>query len=220
MMNHNMTELVFILDKSGSMHGLEKDTIGGYNSMLEKQKAEEGSAHVTTVLFDTHVELLHDRLPLGCVKPLTEKEYCVGGKTALLDAVGTTIQRINEIQNAEPEESRAGKVIFVITTDGIENASRKFTYPILKNLIESQQKELGWEFMFLGANMDAVSEAGKLGIQPDRAASFVNDSIGIATNYASVSMAVSAMRAAPKGKRIDSNWKEKIVEDFKKRSGK
>ena len=215
-----MTELVFILDKSGSMHGLEKDTIGGYNSMLEKQKAEEGSAHVTTVLFDTHVELLHDRLPLGCVKPLTEKEYCVGGKTALLDAVGTTIQRINEIQNAEPEESRAGKVIFVITTDGFENASRKFTYPILKNLIESQQKELGWEFMFLGANMDAVSEAGKLGIQPDRAASFVNDSIGIATNYASVSMAVSAMRAAPKGKRIDSNWKEKIVEDFKKRSGK
>ena len=220
MMNHNMTELVFILDKSGSMRGLEKDTIGGYNSMLEKQKAEEGSAHVTTVLFDTHVELLHDRLPLGCVKPLTEKEYCVGGKTALLDAVGTTIQRINEIQNAEPEESRAGKVIFVITTDGFENASRKFTYPILKNLIESQQKELGWEFMFLGANMDAVSEAGKLGIQPDRAASFVNDSIGIATNYASVSMAVSAMRAAPKGKRIDSNWKEKIVEDFKKRSGK
>lgn len=220
MMNHNMTELVFILDKSGSMHGLEKDTIGGYNSMLEKQKAEEGSAHVTTVLFDTHVELLHDRLPLGCVKPLTEKEYCVGGKTALLDAVGTTIQRINEIQNAEPEESRAGKVIFVITTDGFENASRKFTYPILKNLIESQQKELGWEFMFLGANMDAVSEAGKLGIQPDRAASFVNDSIGIATNYASVSMAVSAMRAASKGKRIDSNWKEKIVEDFKKRSGK
>ena len=219
-MNHNMTELVFILDKSGSMHGLEKDTIGGYNSMLEKQKAEKGSAHVTTVLFDTHVELLHDRLPLGCVKPLTEKEYCVGGKTALLDAVGTTIQRINEIQNAEPEESRAGKVIFVITTDGFENASRKFTYPILKNLIESQQKELGWEFMFLGANMDAVSEAGKLGIQPDRAASFVNDSIGIATNYASVSMAVSAMRAAPKGKRIDSNWKEKIVEDFKKRSGK
>lgn len=219
-MNHNMTELVFILDKSGSMRGLEKDTIGGYNSMLEKQKAEEGSAHVTTVLFDTHVELLHDRLPLGCVKPLTEKEYCVGGKTALLDAVGTTIQRINEIQNAEPEESRAGKVIFVITTDGFENASRKFTYPILKNLIESQQKELGWEFMFLGANMDAVSEAGKLGIQPDRAASFVNDSIGIATNYASVSMAVSAMRAAPKGKRIDSNWKEKIVEDFKKRSGK
>ena len=219
-MNHNMTELVFILDKSGSMHGLEKDTIGGYNSMLEKQKAEEGSAHVTTVLFDTHVELLHDRLPLGCVKPLTEKEYCVGGKTALLDAVGTTIQRINEIQNAEPEESRAGKVIFVITTDGFENASRKFTYPILKNLIESQQKEMGWEFMFLGANMDAVSEAGKLGIQPDRAASFVNDSIGIATNYASVSMAVSAMRAAPKGKRIDSNWKEKIVEDFKKRSRK
>ena len=219
-MNHNMTELVFILDKSGSMRGLEKDTIGGYNSMLEKQKAEEGSAHVTTVLFDTHVELLHDRLPLGCVKPLTEKEYCVGGKTALLDAVGTTIQRINEIQNAEPEESRAGKVIFVITTDGFENASRKFTYPILKNLIESQQKELGWEFMFLGANMDAVSEAGKLGIQPDRAASFVNDSIGIATNYASVSMAVSAMRAAPKGKRIDSNWKEKIVEDFKKRSRK
>ena len=217
MMNHNMTELVFILDKSGSMHGLEKDTIGGYNSMLEKQKAEEGSAHVTTVLFDTHVELLHDRLPLGCVKPLTEKEYCVGGKTALLDAVGTTIQRINEIQNAEPEESRAGKVIFVITTDGFENASRKFTYPILKNLIESQQKELGWEFMFLGANMDAVQEAARFGIGADRAVRFENDAQGVAVNYHVVSETVCRMRQAACPASVGAEWKEQIEADFQKR---
>ena len=218
-MNNNKTELVFILDKSGSMSGLESDTIGGFNSMLEKQKAEEGSAHVTTVLFDNRIELLHDRLPIACVNPLTNKDYSVGGTTALLDAVGTTIERINEIQMAETPDNRADKVIFVITTDGFENASRKYSYPTLKSLIESQQKEFNWEFIFLGANMDAVAEAAKIGIQADRSASFVNDSEGIATNYDSVSDVLSSMRMAPKGSRQDGSWKRKIEADYKKRSG-
>ncbi len=219
-MNTNLTELVFILDKSGSMSGLENDTIGGYNSMLEKQKKEKGSAHVTTVLFDHNIRMIHDRLPINCVNPLTDKDYYVGGCTALLDAVGTTILRINDIQRGEADENRAGKVIFVITTDGFENSSREFTYPQLKNLIETQQKEFGWEFIFLGANMDAVSEADRIGIKADRAATFLNDSEGIAVNYESVTDAVSAMRSAPMGHRIGRSWKEKIERDYKKRSGK
>ena len=219
-MNNNKTELVFILDKSGSMSGLESDTIGGFNSMLEKQKAEEGSAHVTTVLFDNRIELLHDRLPIACVNPLTNKDYSVGGTTALLDAVGTTIERINEIQMAETPDNRADKVIFVITTDGFENASRKYSYPTLKSLIESQQKEFNWEFIFLGANMDAVAEAAKIGIQADRSASFMNDSEGIVTNYDSVSEVLSSMRMAPIGSRQDGSWKRKIEADYKKRSGR
>ena len=219
-MNDKLTELVFILDKSGSMSGLEKDTIGGYNSMIEKQKKEEGSAHVTTVLFNHKVEILHDRLPLGCIKPITEEDYSVGGMTALLDAVGTTIERINDIQKAEGPENKAGKVIFVITTDGLENASKKFTYSRLKELIESQQKELGWEFIFLGANMDAIAEAGRIGITADRSASFLNDSKGIETNYEDLGDAVSFMRCAPKGTRLDASWKRRIEEDHKKRSGR
>jgi len=219
-MKKNLTELVFILDRSGSMGGLEKDTIGGYNSMLQKQKAEEGSAHITTVLFDNRIEMLHDRMPINAVEPLTEKEYFVRGSTALLDAVGSTIERLNKIQNALPKDERAEKVIFVITTDGFENSSREFTYPRVKQLIESQQKELKWEFIFLGANMDAVSEAGKLGISADRSATFVNDSVGIATNYQAVSEAVSSMRSASFGTRIGSQWKKSIDNDFRKRGGK
>ncbi|MCD8143925.1 MAG: VWA domain-containing protein [Oscillospiraceae bacterium] len=216
-MKQKLTELVFILDKSGSMHGLEQDTIGGYNSMLEKQKKEEGSVHVTTVLFDNRVQLLHDRVPLGAVSPLTTKEYAVGGTTALLDAVGTTIERLNKIEQALPEDERAEKVIFVITTDGFENASRKYNYATLKKLVESQETELGWEFIFLGANMDAVSEAARLGIRADRSASFVNDSQGIATNYEAVSEAVSAMRSAPQGQSIGAEWKASIDADYQKR---
>jgi len=219
-MKKNLTELVFILDRSGSMGGLEKDTIGGYNSMLEKQKREEGSVHITTVLFDNRIEMLHDRMPIDAVEPLTEKEYFVRGSTALLDAVGSTIERLNKIQNALPKDERAEKVIFVITTDGFENSSREFTYPRVKQLIESQQKELKWEFIFLGANMDAVSEAGKLGISADRSATFVNDSVGIATNYQAVSEAVSSMRSASFGTRIGSQWKKSIDNDFKNRGGK
>ena len=219
-MNDKMTELVFILDKSGSMSGLERDTIGGYNSMLNKQKAQEGSAHVTTVLFNHKAEILHDRLPLSVVEPITEKEYQVGGNTALLDAVGSTINRIDKIQQAEPEENRAGKVIFVITTDGFENSSREFIYPVLKKLIEKQQKEKDWEFIFLGANMDAVAEAGRIGIQADRSVTFMNDSEGIEKNYDVLSDTVAYMRSAPMGARLGGSWKSRIEEDYKKRSGK
>lgn len=219
-MKKNLTELVFILDRSGSMGGLESDTIGGYNSMLKKQKAEKGSVHVTTVLFDHEIEFLHDRLPINAVEPLTEKDYSVRGTTSLLDAVGTTVERLNKIQNALPDDERAEKVIFVITTDGFENSSRKYTYPKIKALIESQQKELNWEFIFLGANMDAVSEANKIGISADRSATFLSDSQGIATNYAAVTNVITGMRRAAKGTRVDASWKESIEEDVRKRSSK
>ena len=217
-MTKNYTELVFLLDKSGSMNGLEKDTIGGYNAMLEKQKDVEGYAHVTTVFFNQEVELFHDRLPLSCVTPLSEKDYCVGGLTALLDAIGTTIERIHEIQKAEPQSKRSEKVIFVIVTDGLENASKRFSYSRLQNLIESQKRELNWEFIFLGANMDAIKEAGKFGIQADRSASFVNDSVGIRTNFKTIGKAISAIRTAPSGERLDSSWKYEIETDYKNRS--
>ena len=218
-MKKGLTDLVFILDRSGSMSGLESDTIGGYNAMLEKQKTQEGSVHVTTVLFDHLIETLHDRLPLNAVEPLTKNEYYVRGTTALLDAIGTTIERLNKIQNALPDDERSEKVIFAITTDGFENASRKFTYPHLKKLIESQQKELGWEFMFLGANMDAVAEAAKIGIAADRSATFINDSEGVEACYEAFSGGILNMRSAPKGTRIDAGWKAEIEKDFKKRSG-
>ena len=219
-MNKELTELVFILDRSGSMAGLETDTIGGYNSMLQKQKGEKGTAHITTVIFDNRIEMLHDRMPINAVEPLTQKEYFVRGSTALLDAVGSTIERLNKIISATPDDEKAEKVIFVITTDGFENSSREYTYPRVKKLIESQQKELNWEFIFLGANMDAVSEAGKLGISADRSATFVNDSVGIATNYEAVSDAVSSMRSASFGTRIGSQWKKSIDSDFRKRGNK
>jgi len=218
-MNNDLTELVFILDRSGSMYGLEQDTIGGYNAMLEKQKTEKGDVHITTILFNNQTLLIHDRVPLSCVKPMTADDYRVRGTTALLDAVGTTIERVNKIQNAEPEKNRADKVIFVITTDGFENSSKKFSYEPLKKLIESQQEELGWEFIFLGANMDAIKEAGKIGIRADRSASYVNDSDGIAANFASVGRAVTSMRLSQKGERIDGSWKKNIEENFRKRTG-
>lgn len=219
-MKKDLTELVFILDRSGSMSGLETDTIGGYNSMLQKQKDEKGSAHITTVLFDNRIEMLHDRMPINAVEPLTQKEYYVRGSTALLDAVGSTIDRLNKIIAATPDDEKPEKVIFVITTDGFENSSREYTYPNVKKMIESQQKELNWEFIFLGANMDAVSEAKKLGISADRSATFVNDSVGIAKNYEAVSQAVSSMRSAAFGTRISDQWKKSIDNDFKRRGNK
>lgn len=222
-MKKGLTELVFILDRSGSMQGLEKDTIGGFNSMLERQKqqAEEeaGSVEVTTVLFDDQYEMIHDRFPLDAVKPLTEKEYYVRGCTALLDAVGRTISRMKDIQKNLPEEYRAEKTIFVITTDGMENASREYSYSRIKEMIE-QQKECGWDFLFLGANMDAVAEAGRLGIQADRAVTYQNDSLGVQLNYTVVSNAISQMRVAPSCASVGADWKEEIEEDMKKRKKK
>jgi len=181
-MDMSLTELVFILDRSGSMGGLESDTIGGFNGMIAKQKKEGEKVNVTTVLFDDETEILHDRFPITDVSPLTEKDYYVRGCTALLDAVGKTIGKVENVQKRLPEQSRAGKVIFIITTDGLENSSREYTYGKVRKMIEAK-KECGWEFLFLGANIDAVEEAGKIGIRADRSVTFENDSEGISLNY-------------------------------------
>ena len=200
-MKNDLTELVMILDRSGSMLGLEEDTIGGFNSMIEKQKKEEGEAYVTTVLFDDQITLVHDRVDLKKVEPMTDKEYYVRGCTALLDAVGTTIRHIDVIQKHARSEDVPGKTIFVITTDGMENASREFTYEEIRRLIEQHRECQGWEFIFLGANMDAVTEAGRLGIRSDRAATYENDEEGTALNYRVLSSAVGKLRRASRARR-------------------
>ncbi len=214
-MRKNWTELVFILDRSGSMAGLESDTIGGFNGMLQKQRAVGGGVTVTTVLFDDKYELLHDRIDIQGVQPMTDRQYYVRGCTALLDAVGKTICKIKAVQANTSEEMRAEKVIFVIITDGFENASREFRSSQVKEMIE-HQKEAGWEFLFLGANMDAVSEAGKIGIAPSRAVTYNCDSEGTQLNYRVVSEAVCRMRCetAP----LAADWKQEIEEDCEKRA--
>ena len=211
------TELVFILDRSGSMCGLEQDTIGGFNSMLEKQKQEAGEARVTTVLFDGRVELLHDRLDIGDVAPITQREYFVRGSTALLDAVGFAIQKIAAVQKNTAPEKRAEKVLFVITTDGYENASREYSYEKVKELVELEKEKYGWEFLFLGANIDAAAAAGRFGIAPDRAVNYHADPEGTRLNYAVVSETVSCMRAC---RPIEANWKERIERDFRGRKAR
>lgn len=186
-MKKNLTELVFILDKSGSMAGLERDTIGGFNAMLEKQKALDGQCRITTVLFDNRYELLHDRTDIRAVRPITAKEYHVGGSTALLDAVGKTIHKIATAQKNTAEPFRAGKVMLVIITDGEENASREYSAAEVKEAIQRQKSRYGWEFIFLGANMDAVETAGRFGIDAGRAANYVPDSQGTALNFRAMS---------------------------------
>lgn len=213
-MKKNLTELVFILDRSGSMSGLESDTIGGYNAMLQKQKKEPGEAIITTVLFDDKYELLHDRINLRGIEPITDKEYYVRGSTALLDAVGKTINKIGNVQKHTAEEEHAEHVMFVITTDGMENASREFTYEKVRQMIEQQKSKYGWEFLFLGANIDAISTAERFGISKDRATNYNADSEGTLLNYEVLSETVSCMRASRK---ISDNWKDRIEEDFKKR---
>ncbi|MEH6958101.1 vWA domain-containing protein, partial [Neobacillus drentensis] len=177
-MKRNLTELVFILDKSGSMAGLEADTIGGYNAMLKKQQKAEGEAVVTTALFDHDYELLHDRINIRGISPITEKDYEVGGTTALLDAIGFTIQKIINVQKRTSEEERAEKVLFVITTDGMENASREFTTDKIKKLVQHQKDTYGWEFLFLGANIDAIATAARFGIGEDFAVEYHADHEG------------------------------------------
>jgi len=196
-MDSNLTELVFVLDRSGSMSGLESDTIGGFNGMLAKQKAEPGECRLTTVLFDDRIELLHDRLDIRGVSELTARDYYVRGATALLDAVGAAIQKIVAVQTRSGESVRAGKVLFVITTDGMENSSRDYSHGQIKKMIEHQKEENSWEFLFLGANIDAVSVASRIGIGRDRAQSYYQDSEGVWLNYQSVSSAASHFRAAP-----------------------
>ena len=193
-MKKGLTELVFIIDRSGSMEGLESDTIGGFNAMLKEQQAVEGEAVVTTVLFDNQYELLHDRINIKAVSPLTDKDYTVRGTTALLDAVGKTISKIRTVQKQTAEEYRAEKVLFVVITDGLENASREYTAEQIKKRIEKQKEKYGWEFVFLGANMDAIMEAGKLGIAADRAHKYSADSNGLFAAWGVIGLASTAYR--------------------------
>lgn len=195
-MKENLTELVFILDRSGSMSALTDDTIGGFNSLIESQKAEEGEAFVTTVLFDDKYELLHDHVNIKDVQPLTRKEYFARGMTALLDAIGRTINTIGERLAKTPEEERPSRVVIAITTDGFENASKEFTKKQIKDMIEHQQSKYSWVFMFLGANMDAVSEAESLGIRGTMARTYTNSSRGVETVYTAMSASMSLAREA------------------------
>lgn len=194
-MKKGVTELVFIIDKSGSMSGLENDTIGGFNSMLKEQQSAPGEAIVTTVLFDHEYELLHDRIDIRAITPISNKEYIVRGSTALNDAVGRTIHKIRQVQYHTSEEYRAEKVLFIIITDGEENASREYSADQIRGMIEHQRREYGWEFIFLGANMDAVKEAGKYGIAEDRAHNYCADSCGVSAAYAVSSCFSTAFRA-------------------------
>ena len=216
-MKKDLTELIFILDRSGSMSGLESDTIGGYNAMLAKQKQEPGEAVITTVLFDDKYELLHDRINLRGIAPITDKEYFVRGNTALLDAVGKTINKIGNAQKHTVEAERAEQVMVVITTDGMENASREFSHSKVRQMIEHQKSKYGWEFIFLGANIDAVATAESFGISEDRAANYHADGEGTALNYAVLSDAVSSLRAS---RPLSNTWKDRIDEDFTKRGSK
>ena len=216
-MKKGLTELVFILDRSGSMSGLEGDTIGGYNAMVNKQKKESGEAIVTTVLFDDKYELLHDRINLKGIDPISEREYYVRGCTALLDAIGKTINKIGNVQKHTIESERAEHVLFVITTDGMENASREFSYEKIRHMIEHQKNKYGWEFIFLGANIDAVATAKRFGISEDRASNYNADSEGTSLNYEVISETVSSLRTQGK---ISEKWKSRIDEDYRSRSGR
>ena len=213
-MKKNLTELVFILDRSGSMAGLEADTIGGFNAMIEKQRGEPGEAVISTVLFDNETEVIHDRVSLDRVPALTEKEYDVRGCTALLDAVGGAIHHIGNVHKYAREEDRPEKTLFVITTDGMENASRRYTYDKVKSMIARQRERYGWEFLFLGANIDAAREAARFGIRADCAADYHADSMGTEAVYESVCEAVCQVRrSAP----LAADWKRKSDADFKGR---
>lgn len=213
-MRKNLTELVFILDRSGSMSGLEADTIGGFNSMLEKQKKAEGDALISTVLFDNISEVLHDRVSIQSVKPLTDRDYTVRGCTALLDAIGGAIHHIGNVHKYAREEDVPEHTMFVITTDGMENASVRYDSEKVKSMIERQKEKYGWEFLFLGANIDAVETARRFGIGEDRAVNFNCDSEGTRLNYEVLSETISTVRScAPLG----ANWKKRIDEDYKKR---
>ena len=213
-MNRDLTEIVFILDRSGSMAGLEGDTIGGFNAMVEKQKKEPGTALLSAVLFSDDSEVVYDRVDVRAVEPMTEQQYRVGGCTALLDAIGGAVRHIANVHKYAREEDRPGKTVFVITTDGMENASRRYTAEKVRQMVEHEQKEYGWEFLFLGANMDAISAARSFGIRSDRAVRYKGDSEGTSLNYRVVGKAISSVRAdAP----FSASWSAEIAEDFEKR---
>lgn len=206
-MNMNLTEIVFILDRSGSMSGLESDTIGGYNSLLEKQRKEVGDAVVTTVLFDDQYEMIHDHAAIVKVNDITSKEYFARGMTGLLDAVGKTINHVGNRHKNALDSEVPSKTMVVIITDGYENASREFALPQVKQMIERQKERFGWEFLFLGANIDAVSTAAGFGISADRAVTYEADSRGTEVNFRAVSETVSCMRASMP---MSTDWKQEI----------
>lgn len=217
-MKNNITELVFIIDRSGSMSGLEQDTIGGFNSMLAKQRREPGKCYVSTVLFDSRSEVIHDRIPIENVPNLTEKEYYVGSCTALLDAVGDAIRHISNIHKYARPEDVPERTLFIITTDGQENSSRRYNYEQIRDLIDRRKSKYGWEFLFLGANIDAAAEAKRFGIDEAMAANYHSDKLGTALNYEVISEAITSVRAcaAP----LDRGWKKRIDADYKQRGGK
>ena len=213
-MKNNVTELVFILDRSGSMHGLERDTIGGFNSLIDKQKMTEGKCYVSTVLFDNECKVLHDRVELENVKPMTHNDYQVGGCTALIDAIGGAIKHIGNIHKYARPEDVPAKTMFVITTDGMENASHKFSSDEVKKMIKRQKEKYGWEFLFIGANIDAVETAATFGIDKSRAVNYHADKQGTKVVYENVSEAVKYLRDCGG---IQPNWSEDIEKDFNAR---
>ena len=213
-MKKDLTELVFILDRSGSMGGLESDTIGGFNGLLAKQKKEKGKALITTVLFDDKYEILHDRVNIKGVNEITDEDYYVRGCTALLDALGKTITKIYNAQHHTAEEEKPQKTMFVIITDGLENASREYTRTAVKRLIDKMQHDNGWEFIFLGANIDAAEEGRSIGISEDRAVNYRADEKGTEVNFEAVCQAVSSVRSR---KNLDRKWRETIDRDYESR---
>ncbi|MBO6115166.1 MAG: hypothetical protein J6P57_08930 [Lachnospiraceae bacterium] len=221
-MKKGLTEVVFILDRSGSMSGLEADTIGGYNSMLKKQKTGKGDVIISTVLFDDKMEVIHDRKPIGEIKPITRKEYFVRGCTALLDAVGKAIHHIGKIhKNADPDEVPE-KTLFIITTDGMENASHKYTYDKVRKMVEKKKKKQGWEFIFMGANIDAISVANQFGIDKNRAVRYESDSAGTKLNYNVMSNIISSARMSDTPSMMsqaldEEDFLDEIENDYKKR---
>lgn len=212
-MKKGLTELVFIIDNSGSMHGLEKDTIGGFNSMIDKQKRENGEVLVSTVIFNSESIVLHDRVCIEKIKPMTEKDYETFGCTALIDAIGGSVRHIGNVHKYIRDEDVPENTIFVITTDGMENASHRYSADKVKKMVERQKEKYGWEFIFLGANIDSVETAKSFGISPERAVDYVCDSEGIDVNYSCVSDAICSVR---RNQKLDESWSGKIKENYSK----
>ncbi len=224
-MRKDLTELVFILDRSGSMSGLEEDTIGGFNSLIKKQKLEKGEALISTVLFDDQCQVLYDRVPLKKIEPMNDSQYYVRGCTALLDALGGAIHHISTVHKYARREDRPAKTIFIITTDGLENSSRRYSLEKVRSMVERQREKYGWEFLFLGANIDAISTAGSFGIRPEMAVNYEADGQGTKLNYRVLSKAVSSVRACKDASAVDAfreceDWAVEIRKDYKKRHKK
>ncbi len=217
-MKKGLTEIVFILDRSGSMADMVSDTLGGFNSMIRKQKKLEGEALVSTVLFNSESRVIHDRVPIESVNDLTEEDYIASGCTALIDAIGCAIKHISTVHKYIRKEDAPERTLFVITTDGLENASHIYSSRQVKNMIE-QKKEAGWDFLFLGANIDAVETAGSIGISREYAANYHNDTMGVRKNFKAVDEVIYCMRSTP-GKSLSKAWKKTIDEDFESRKQK